>query len=229
MIEIDINGIECQVEEGQTLLEAIRFLGIEVPTLCYNEGLTPYGACRLCVVETVPSGRLVTSCTYKVHPGLSVRTHSEKVIKARKMLVELMLATCPGSKTVQDLASKLGVNNVRFRVDHEDCLLCGLCVRYCHEQMDGRAIGFMGRGGDRRITTAFGVRADECRLCGGCMYICPVCMARCMGWDAKESVCGGCQNLEPPCLDYFDDQMCYMDPCVACEQVSGRKPKESKK
>ena len=142
------------------------------------------------------------------------------------MVIELLLASCPQSKTIQDIASAHGVRQQRFRQEHEECILCGRCVRMCEEQMVAKAIGFQGRGENRKIGTPFGVRPDECRLCGGCMYICPVCMARCMGWDAKEPVCGGCLNLEPPCMDYFDDQMCYMDPCVACEQASGRKPKK---
>ncbi len=230
MVNLSINGIKIQVDEGTSLLEATNFLGINIPTLCYNEGLRPYGACRLCVVEIRDgtASRMVSSCTYPAAEGLKVFTHTERVLKARKMVIELHLATCPSSKVIQDLASKHGVRQVRFKQEHEDCINCGLCVRMCEEQMMAKAIGFVGRGDKRHITTAFDVQSDVCRLCGGCMYICPACQARCLGpaVGKDDAVCNACLNLEPPCVDYFDDQMCYMDPCVACEQSSARTPKK---
>jgi len=227
MINLFINGIEAQVEDGSTLLEAAKFYGINIPTLCYNEGLSPYGACRLCVVEIGEgaAAKLVTSCTYPATEGLRVLTHSARVLKARKMIIELHLATCPGSKVIQDLASKHGVRQVRFKQEYEDCINCGLCVRMCAEQMNGHAIGFIGRGDKRHISTPFDIKSEACRLCGGCMYICPACQLRCPGPDTKEfAVCNACANLEPPCVDYFDTMMCYMDPCVACEMDADRIP-----
>ncbi len=230
MINLMINGISVQVENGTTLLEAAKFLGIHIPTLCYNEGLSPYGACRLCVVEIgeKPASKLVTSCTYPATEGLRVLTHSERVLKARKVIIELHLASCPTSKVIQDLASKHGVRQVRFKQEYEDCVNCGLCVRMCAEQMRGKAIGFVGRGNKRHITTPFDIKSEECRLCGGCIYICPACQTRCLGPNVKESgvVCNACANLEPPCVDYFDTMMCYMDPCVACEKDAKRIPKK---
>jgi len=232
MVELMINGIHVQVERGTTLLEAADFLGINIPTLCYNEGLSPYGACRLCVVEIGerPNTKLVTSCTYPATEGLRVYTHSERVLKARKMIIELYLATCPSSKVIQDLASKHGVRQVRFNQEYEDCINCGLCVRMCAEQMMGKAIGFVGRGEKRHITTPFDIKSEECRLCGGCIYICPACQTRCIGPNVKETgvICNACANLEPPCVDYFDDQTCYMDPCVACELSANRVPKKER-
>ncbi len=231
MINLTINGIDVQVERGTTLLKAANFLGINIPTLCYNEGLSPYGACRLCVVEIRDgtASKMVSSCTYPATEGLKVFTHTERVLKARKMVIELHLATCPGSKVIQDLASKHGVRQVRFKQEYEDCINCGLCVRMCEEQMMAKAIGFVGRGDKRHITTAFDIKSDVCRLCGACMYICPACQLRCPGPNTEEfAVCNACANLEPPCLDYFDDMMCYMDPCVACEQAADRIPKKEK-
>lgn len=232
MIELMINGIHVQVERGTTLLEAANFLGIKIPTLCYNEGLSPYGACRLCVVEIGerPNTKLVTSCTYPATEGLKVYTHSERVLKARKIIIELYLSTCPTSKVIQDLASKHGVRQVRFNQEYEDCINCGLCVRMCAEQMMGKAIGFVGRGEKRHITTPFDIKSEECRLCGGCIYICPACQTRCIGPNVKEggAICNACANLEPPCINYFDDMTCYMDPCVACEQAANRIPKREK-
>ncbi|MBW2167853.1 MAG: (2Fe-2S)-binding protein, partial [Deltaproteobacteria bacterium] len=141
MINLIINGLPVSVEEGATLLEAARFLGFPIPTLCYIDGLSPYGACRLCVVEIGegPKAKLVTACTYPAEEGLKVRTASSRVIKARKMILELLLASCPQSKTIQDLAAAHGVRRQRFRQEYEDCILCGLCVRMCEEQMMAKA------------------------------------------------------------------------------------------
>ena len=221
MITLTINGLAVSVEKGTTLLEAARFLGFPVPTLCYMDGLSPYGACRLCVVEIGegPRARLVSSCTYLAEEGLTVRTGSARVLRARRMILELLLASCPQSKTIQDLASAHGICQQRFRQEHEDCILCGLCVRMCEEQMMAKAIGFRGRGTARSIGTPFDLKSDVCRQCGACMYVCPACQLRCTYNEPDRPICGACANLTPPCVekDSFDDLMCYMDPCVACE------------
>lgn len=224
MIQLKLNGLNVSVEEGSTLLEAAKFFGFPIPTLCHMEGLSPYGACRLCVVEIGEGegARLVSSCTYPAQEGLSVRTASSRVLRARRMVVELLLASCPQSKVIQDLASAMGVRQQRFRQEHETCILCGLCVRMCKEQMVAGAIGFHGRGETRGINTPFNARSEVCRLCGGCIYVCPACQLRCTYSDPEKAICGGCANLAPPCAekDKFDDMMCYMDPCVACEIVT---------
>ena len=221
MISLTINGLRVSVEDGSTLLEAARFLGFPIPTLCYMDGLSPYGACRLCVVELGegPKARLVSSCTYPAQEGLKVRTASARVLRARKMILELLLASCPQSKIIQDLASAHGVSQQRFRQEHEDCILCGLCVRMCEEQMMAKAIGFRGRGETRSIGTPFDIKSEQCRLCGGCIYVCPACQLRCTFTEPDKAICGGCANLSPPCVEkeQFDDMMCYMNPCVACE------------
>ena len=221
MITLRINGVQVSIEEGATLLDAARFLGFPVPTLCHMDGLSPYGACRLCVVEIGEGAqsRLVTSCTYPAEEGLEVRTGSSRVVRARRMIVELLLASCPQSKIVQDLASGCDVHQQRFRQEYEDCILCGRCVRMCEEQMMAKAIGFSGRGEKRSIGTPFDRRSEECRLCGGCMYVCPACQLRCTYAELEKAICGACANISPPCLEkeQFGDMMCYMDPCVACE------------
>jgi NADH dehydrogenase/NADH:ubiquinone oxidoreductase subunit G len=221
MITLTMNGIPVMVERGTTLLEAARYLGIEIPTLCHMDGLTPYGACRLCIVEIgeAPASRLVSSCTYPAQERLKVRTGSSRVMRARRMILELLLASCPQSKIIQDLASAHGVRTQRFRQEHEQCILCGLCVRMCAEQMMAKAIGFRGRGDHRSIGTPFDVQSDTCRLCGGCMYICPACQLRCTFNEPDRAICGACANLSAPCLEKpeSDDLMCYMTPCVACE------------
>jgi coenzyme F420 hydrogenase subunit beta len=162
---------------------------------------------------------LVSACTYPAGNGLKVRTGSSRVMRARRMVIELLLASCPQSKVIQDLASAYEVRRQRFRQEHEDCILCGLCVRMCAEQMMAHAIGFRGRGEKRSIGTPFDTRSEVCRLCGGCMYVCPACQLRCTYNEPNRAICGGCANLSPPCLEkkQFDDLMCYMTPCVACE------------
>jgi len=218
MVTINLNGAEVKVEEHWTVLEACKFYGIPIPTLCYNEGLLPYGACRLCIVEIgLPENfKIASSCTYPVSAGLIVRTHTKRIVEARKILIELLVALCPQSKTIQDLASKYEVTRIRFRPKNEDCVLCGLCVRMCEEQMDAKAIGFVNRGTNRKITTPFDIKSDVCRTCGACMYICPACQLRCQGPEPPGVLCNSCLNIPYPCIDIYDNVMCYMDPCVAC-------------
>lgn len=221
MITMTLNGLTVSVEPGITILEAAQFYGFPIPTLCHMEGLSPYGACRLCVVEIgeAPRSKLVSSCTYPVEEGLVVRTASARVLRARKMILELLLASCPQSKIIQDLAAEHDIRQQRFRQEHEDCILCGLCVRMCEEQMMAKAIGFRGRGEKRSIGTPFDVHSEACRLCGGCMYVCPACQLRCTYTEPDKAICGGCANISPPCIEKesYDDMMCYMAPCVACE------------
>lgn len=230
MPKVRINGIDFEFDRGTSLLEAAKFLGLKIPTLCYDEGLSPYGACRLCVVEVSYANnpnqsKLVSSCTYPVEEGLVVRTHSRRVMQTRKMLIEMYLATCPQSKIIQDLASKWEVKRVRFQVKHEDCIMCGLCVRMCKEQMDATAINYVQRGYKRKITTPFDKKSEVCKLCGGCMYVCPVCQARCQGPQEESAVCNACVSEVPPCLEEWDDMKCYMDPCAWCEQEKREKAK----
>ena len=150
---------------------------------------------------------------------MKVRTASERVLKARRIIIELLLASWPQSKVIQDIASRHNVRQQRFRQEHEDCILCGLCVRMCNEQMMAGAIGFRGRGKTRSLGTPFDMKSDVCRLCGGCMEVCPACQARCTFNQPEKAICGGCANLAPPCIakDQFHDMMCYISPCVACE------------
>jgi bidirectional [NiFe] hydrogenase diaphorase subunit len=226
MVELTINGLPVSVEEGTTILDASRFLGFPIPTLCHDDGLVPYGACRLCLVEigAAPRSRLVTSCNYKVEPGLKVRTNSEMVQRARKLLVELYVATCPSSKRIQDLASAMGVRQCRYEAEHETCIQCGLCVRMCRQQMMAGAIGFAGRGVNRSVSRPFDMTDERCRQCGACLYICPVCELRCAGPNAESTLCNGCVNFSPVCFQSYEDAMCYLSPCHACELAGPLRP-----
>ncbi len=226
MPKLTINGVPVEVEKGATVLEAARFLGFPIPTLCQDDGLSPVGACRLCLVE-VDNGRrqqLVASCIYPAEDGLRVRTHSEKVERARRLLLELYVATCPDSKRIQDLASAMGVRQCRYEPEHEDCIQCGLCVRMCEQQMMAGAIGFAGRGLTRHVSRPFDMTSETCRQCGACLYICPVCEQRCQGSTATTTLCNGCLNFAPVCFQSYDDAMCFLDPCHACELSGPLRP-----
>jgi bidirectional [NiFe] hydrogenase diaphorase subunit len=232
MPNIKIDGIDFEAEEGWTILEVARFLGLDIPTLCYNEGLSAWGGCRLCVVEVGEgaNAKLVTSCTYPVQEGLVIRTASRRVVQARKVLIELLLASCPTSKIIQDLAAKMGVDRTRFKPDWEECIYCGLCVRICEEQMMASAIGFADRGGKLKITTPFDKNSEVCRTCGGCIYICPACQLRCEGPEPATVVCGRCYNaMQPTCLDYYEDYKCYMGLKGDCGTCINQETEEAKK
>jgi NADH dehydrogenase/NADH:ubiquinone oxidoreductase subunit G len=213
-----MNGLEVKVEEGSTLLDAAKFYGLEIPTLCHHEGLTEFGGCRLCVVEIGEGlkSKLVSSCTYPAEEGLVVRTDTKRVWASRRMMIELMLAMAPGSKVLQDMASQFGVTRVRFTPRNDECVLCGLCTRICAEQMDAAAIGFQQRGHKRKISTPFDMRSDVCRLCGACMYICPACQLRCQGPNAETAICNACLTMEPSCLEQYEDLQCWMYDAGRC-------------
>ena len=229
-MKIRIDGINFDAPEDYTILDAAKFLGLEIPTLCYHEGLSPWGGCRLCIVEigTGDSTKLVTSCTYPVEEGLVVRTSSERVVKSRKMILELLISQCPTSKVLQDLASKMGLNKVRFKGKWEDCIYCGLCVRMCEEQMMAKAIGFVNRGNELRITTPFDEKSDDCRKCGACMYICPVVTLRCHGANPESVLCSGCYNsLQPTCISNEDNYNCWMGLKNECGTCYSEESKEN--
>ncbi len=224
MVTFTLNGLDVHVEKGSTILDACKFYGIDIPTLCHNEGLQPYGGCRLCLVEIgkAENTKIVSSCTYPVQDGLVVRTNTKRVVKARKIMIELLLSICPSSKTIQDLASKFNVRKVRFKVRHDDCVLCGLCVRMCKEQMQSGAIGFVERGYKKKIMTPFNIKSEICRLCGGCIYICPACELRCQGPNADTVLCSGCLSLDPSCINTHEDYQCWMATTGSCGTCEGR-------
>jgi len=230
MLALRINGLDVRAEEGWSVLETARFYGIEIPTFCYRDGLSAWGGCRICVVEigAGENAKLVSSCTYPATEGLVVRTHSARVIAVRRVLVELLVSSCPNSKTIQDLAAGLNLQKVRFKVEHEDCVYCGLCVRICAEQMGAKAIGFVNRGGNVKITTPFDRQSDVCRHCGACMYVCPVCQLRCQGPEPPGVVCGSCVRPAPTCLEFYPDLMCYMGAEGDCGTCVREKPNRAK-
>ena len=175
MINLTIDGREVKADEGSTVLEAAHKADIKIPTLCYHKALKPYGSCRVCVVEVQRDGRpaVQASCTYPAENGLVVRTNTERVRRARKLALELLLARCSDSEEVRRVAAECGVSSTPFASRNKDCILCGRCVRMCEERMGRSAIGFMGRGPTKEVAAPFGVPTEACQVCGACAFICP--------------------------------------------------------
>lgn len=178
MVKFTINDQKVQAEEGTTILEAAQTIGVKIPTLCYHKALSPYGGCRLCLVE-IDDGRrkrIQTSCIYPVQEGLKVYTDTEQVIKSRNVILELLLAQSPESEEIKSLAAELGVTETRIRKRerrNEKCILCGLCVRICSERMGKGIIGFANRGFKREVIPPFDAMSKTCMGCGACGFICP--------------------------------------------------------
>jgi NADH-quinone oxidoreductase subunit G/NADP-reducing hydrogenase subunit HndD len=198
---IKINQQEMEIIPGETVLEAARRGGIEIPHLCEFEGSpTPPAACRLCVVEVDKDPRLQTSCTLIAKDGMEVRTHTPKVLKARRNIMELLLASHPddclycqktGNCELADIATDLGIRERKYlglkkKVpldvsspaivhDPNKCILCGRCTTVCHVIQGVGAIDFTGRGYETRIAPAFyeGLNVSGCVFCGQCVRACP--------------------------------------------------------
>ena len=200
MITFTMNDREITVEEGTSLLEAARMNDIEIPTLCYDENLSVFGGCRLCIVEVGDKGKLVTACSERARNGMVVQTESEKVVENRKNILDLLLSNHPvdcltceksGKCDLQDYAYQYGVREGSFKGemknypiddvnpvmerDQSKCILCGKCVRVCKEVQVTDAIDFVGRGFESTVTTAYDkpLDYDNCRLCGQCVSACP--------------------------------------------------------
>lgn len=176
MIKFTLDGKEHEVKEGTTILEVARREGIKIPTLCYHEEMSPYGSCRLCLVEVIKRGwpSIQPSCLYPAQEGIEVITDSERVRKNRKILLELYLARSPDSEKIIELAHEYGVRDTRFEIkEKSDCILCGLCVRACEEVSGRHAISFAHRGSKRAIQTPFGELSEFCVGCKACAFVCP--------------------------------------------------------
>jgi len=176
MISLTIDDKKVEVENGSTILQAAEKLGIHIPTLCHHKSLAPYGACRLCLVEITGSrGSVIqASCVYPAQEGLEVKTDTERVLKTRRIMLELLLARCPESAALKELAKQMGVGEPRFPKKEDDCILCGLCTRVCEERMGVGAVSFTGRGSDRKISVPYDKHSPICIACGACKVVCPV-------------------------------------------------------
>lgn len=202
MITLTIDGIRVQAEEGETILQVAKRAGIRIPTLCYLEGLSPRGACRLCLVEVRNwGGRLVPACATPVQEGMDVVANSERLRELRRSILEMLFAernhicafcVSNGHCELQDLAAELGMDHVRYPyrwlpffvdlshakygIDHNRCVLCGRCVRACAEVEGAATWGFSGRGIFTLVEADLGEpwgRSKTCTGCGKCVQACP--------------------------------------------------------
>jgi len=199
LVVFTINGKEVKAEKDNTILEVAKKNNIKIPTLCYDENLSIFGGCRLCLVE-LGNGKLVTACSERVWDGMVVETDSEKVIKARKGVLDLLLSNHPkdcltcdqvGMCDLQDYAYEYGVKEGSYKGeqthytidninpvierDQDKCILCGKCVRVCNEVQVTGTYDFVGRGFNSTVTTAYDepLSTENCRLCGQCVSVCP--------------------------------------------------------
>lgn len=200
-VSLRIDGELVNSFEGQTVLEAARAAGKNIPTLCYLEGLSSVGACRLCMVEVSGIDRLFPACTTPVQEGMSVTTNSPRLTRYRKITTELLLVernhTCAvcvsnGHCELQDMAYSLGITSVRFAynfprlsvdmshpryvLDHNRCILCTRCVRVCAELEGAHVWDVISRGINARVVPDLGGKwgdAKSCTNCGKCIKACP--------------------------------------------------------
>ena len=199
-IAITINGSPASGREGMTILEAARENGIDIPTLCYISDLTPIGACRLCVVEVEGLRTLAASCHTPINEGMIISTHSPKVLEARRILVELMLASHPDVCLIcekanicelRKIAADLDVGLPRFRArkhyfpiedenpyiirDMSKCILCRRCVVACKNLKGEKMFSMAYRGFDSKVISGCDQPLDKeaCRDCDACIALCP--------------------------------------------------------
>jgi NADH dehydrogenase/NADH:ubiquinone oxidoreductase subunit G len=174
-ILLQIDGKEVTAQEGATILDVARSIGILIPTLCNHEKLEPHGGCRVCSVEVDSRGRtsVVAACLYPVEQGLVVRTRTDKLERIRQLLVEMMLAHAPDSEPLQELAREYGADKNCFAKDPSFCIHCGLCVRYCAEVKKANALGFIDRGARKEICFIPEIASKECWECKECFPLCP--------------------------------------------------------
>lgn len=175
MVNLTIDGKHVKADQGSTILKAAKENGIDIPTLCHHEGLSPLANCRLCVVEVTKNGRtkVVTSCNYTVEEGIQVGTRTETILAIRKMIVELLAARSPNVKIIRELMDKTGIDAPRFKLENEKCILCGLCVHVCSEYIGANAITFSGHGSQKFVSAPLYRSAKDCIGCGACVEICP--------------------------------------------------------
>ncbi len=213
-ISIRIDGEYIFAAAGQTILEAAFNSGRSIPSLCYMKGLTSVGACRLCMVEVAGVNRLLPACTTLVQEGMSVTTESDRLLKYRRIALELLLsernhycAICVsnGHCELQALAQKLGIDSVRypysypklpvdvshprFVLDHNRCILCTRCVRVCSEVEGAHVWDVMSRGVHAKIVCELDQpwgTSESCTSCGKCVQVCPTGALAEKGWAVEE-------------------------------------------
>jgi NADH dehydrogenase/NADH:ubiquinone oxidoreductase subunit G len=174
-MKIIIDKQEIDVNPGETILEAARQHGINIPTLCYHEAFGGQGMCRMCMVEvkTAHSTNLVASCTYPINEVIEVHTSTPVIEKARRTIIALLYRSAPQSKLMEKLYRDYKCVENRLEInENERCMLCRLCVRAC-EEIGSSAISAILRGTEKRISTPFDEASTVCIGCAACANICP--------------------------------------------------------
>lgn len=243
MNTLRIQGREVEAQDGESLLEAARRHGFEIPTLCHHPALASYGACRVCLVEVTKRGRskITAACTHPALPGLEVALDTERVARARRIALELLLAQAPEAPDVRALARRYGAgpDAPRFERAQEpiDCILCGLCERACRNVVGAAAVTISGRGDHRRVEAPFG-RTDLCIGCGTCEAVCPAgtktlrelregALARFRKLQGEERLCRyALMGLLPAalCANDFRCERCETEQAMVDRAGSGEHP-----
>ena len=200
MVNLTINGQELTVPAEYTIMEAAKSIGIQIPSLCHIDKIHKFGSCRICVVEVEGAKTLQASCLAKVREGMVVRTNTQKVRNARRVLYEMLLSdhdkdclSCTRNQQceLQELGNTLGVNETRFAGEHSGyyidttvsitrnmskCVLCRRCVTVCNEIQQTGILNAQNRGFQSIIGTAFDlpIGTSNCTFCGQCTVVCPV-------------------------------------------------------
>ena len=234
MVKITIDGKSVQAKEGSSVLQNIRNLRIELPTLCYHPELASFGACRLCTVEVKANGKwkLAASCEAPVEEGMDVKTASEKAVESRKLAAQLLYYKYPTTQAVSDIARKLGVATAEAAIEGNDCILCGLCTRTCKEIVGVCALNFQDRGLGRAVDEPkIEFIANNCIGCGSCAFVCPTGFVkmettddRRMIWNKvfKMAACNVCGRYFAPVeqLEYISRTtgvpVSQLATCVSC-------------
>jgi bidirectional [NiFe] hydrogenase diaphorase subunit len=201
VVTLQIDGKDLSARSNETILDVARQNGISIPTLCFLEGLSGWGACRLCLVEIKGVNKLLPACVTRVAEGMEVTTQSPRLQKYRRTIVEMLFAernhVCSvcvsnGHCELQAMAQRLGIDHIglpyrfptmtvdssnpTFRLDHNRCVLCTRCVRVCDEIEGAHTWDVMGRGIDSRVITDLNQpwgKSDTCTSCGKCVWVCP--------------------------------------------------------
>ena len=208
---LTIDGETVETTEGTSVLAAALEAGICIPNLCLLPGAEPIGACRVCLVEVERNGRtkMTASCTLDAKEGMVIHAHSDNVLRARRNMVELLLAEVPESPVIQTLAERLEVDEVRYTEREEDCILCGRCVAACAFVAGAGTKGFIGRGHQRHIGLPF-YNEKYCQKCDECHERCPLEIEPVSKRGKPGGVCGSelSKNDEIPeiCADCLLEQ-----------------------